>query len=324
MNFIITTNCNKGCSFCFASQNRQEYGVNTMDLDTFKSLLDKLEKTKDPHVKLLGGEPTIHPQFPLFLDEVEKRKLPITIISNFLFSGEIKERIIELIENVNVSFLVNASDLNESTIEKWSKNYTDIYKYMYNFDLEERISCGYTFEEDKDWRYYVKYTDYLLNHIPKIERLRLSLNFPGSKKDKENFYFIDNKRLGEKFLIMTKKAMDIGAKPAIDCIVYPCMFDNKEEFKFIKKFSEGLHTKCNTSPFDVFPNKKGIYCYPLSTINVNTTGRNLDEAREILMNKYKDAHSKIILPEKCVECSFLGKECDGPCLGFFNLEAFNE
>lgn len=324
MNLILTTGCNKGCSFCFASQNRQEYGINTMDIDTFNILLDKIEQEEKPHIKLLGGEPTIHPNFIEFLDEIEKRKIPTTIISNFLFSDKVKNRLIEFIKNTSVEFLVNAAEVNENIITKWSNNYNDIYKYMYQFDLEEKMTCGYTIDGNKDWKHYIRYTDYLLQHIYKIENLRLSLSFPD--KNKNNFYFINNKNLGEVFLTLTSKALEIGAVPNIDCIIYPCMFDNKEEFKYIKKFNKNFATKCRGIPFDIFPNQEAIYCYPLEkNLKIDTSNFNtLQEPIKKLENKYNKIRKNVVAPDECKNCRFFGKICDGPCLGFFNLEEFND
>lgn len=324
MNLILTTGCNKGCPYCFASKVRNEYGVNMMDFKTFNLLLDKIEKMENPRVKLLGGEPTIHPQFIDFLDEIIKRKLPTTLISNFLFSEKVRNKIIEVTKNVPIDFLVNATNLDENNlIEKWATNYNYIYDFLYKFDIEEKMGIGYTFENDKDWKYYVRYTDFLLQYIPKIERIRLSLNFPD--KDKGNFYFINNKEIGEKFLIMTKKAMDIGATPSIDCTVYPCMFQNKEEFKYVRKFVENFKTKCISSPFDVFPDQKAIYCYPLEkSINIDVKEyENADEAKNKLKDLYKKIEDNIEPPEECKNCSFFRKECNGPCLGFYDLGEIN-
>lgn len=325
MNLILTTGCNKGCSYCFASKVREEYGTNVMDLETFNLLLDKIEKTEKPRIKLLGGEPTIHPLFSEFLDEIIKRKLPTTLISNFLFSEGVRNKIIETVRSVPIDFLINATNLDErSLIKKWSENYNHIYDFLYKFDIEEKMGIGYTFENDKDWKYYVKYTDFLLQYVPKIERIRLSLNFPD--KNKDNFYFINNKELGEKFLVMTRKAIDIGAIPSIDCIVYPCMFQNKEEFKYVRKFTENFKTKCFSSPFDIFPNQEAIYCYPLGdSIRVNTKEyENIDDAKNKVKDLYKKIEDNISLPNQCKECPFFRNECNGPCLGFYNLGEINE
>lgn len=324
MNFIITVDCNKNCPYCFAafSRNRTPKDQREMSYGNFLRLLDKLPE--DYHIKLLGGEPTLHPDFGKMVDELVRRKKGFTIVSNFLFDDNITDIIIKALGHTKITFLINSTNLDvDNRIDVFAKNYTTIYQYLYKYDQEEIISCGYTLENDKDWKYYVEYTDFLLKHIKKIERLRLSLPFPGDQSKKEDFYFINNKKLGEKFLIMVRKSIDIGAQPSIDCVIYPCMFDNKEELKYIKKFTDKFQTKCSKgSPADIFPDLTLSFCYPLKeSIKINTNKHNgLMTAIDELTLRYKILKTRAVLPEACVDCAFRKSEiCDGPCLGFFEL-----
>ena len=82
MNFIITKRCNKGCPYCFAHQSRVEDPKGEMTLDQFNKLIDDYQCE---HIKLLGGEPTCHPQFKDILESVLQKGKSVTLISNFLF-----------------------------------------------------------------------------------------------------------------------------------------------------------------------------------------------------------------------------------------------
>lgn len=325
MNFIITSDCNKGCPYCFASFHRKSIPESeVMTEETFIKLLDKVL----PHepIKLLGGEPTQHPKFLSFLNILVERKKSFTLISNFLFSEDIREAIIEAAKFIEISFLINSTnlDINEDRIKKFSENYNTIYKNFYSADIEERMSCGLTLENDKDWRYYTNYIDFLRKNLIKIETLRLSIPFPGNKNDKNNFYFLNNKDLGNKVLVVSKKAVDIGAIPSIDCIIFPCMFSSKEEYKYIKKFASNCKTSCESAPADVFPDETISYCYPTKeALKVNSkkhvllkeTTDELSMRYQILREKYKAQ-----LPEACKSCKFLNDNvCHGPCLGFYDL-----
>lgn len=326
MNFIITTDCNKGCPYCFAAQHRKEHQHQYMDLDLIKKFLDKTERK---HIKLLGGEPTLHPQFQEILEELKKREKTVTLISNFLFNDDVKDVIIDYAHNVDMTFLINSTNLDQhDRIKQFSKNYNEIYRYLYKYDKEENLSCGYTLENDKDWQYYVQYTDFLSQHLLKIERLRLSLPFPGNRDEKNNFYFINNTDLGEKFLILVKKILNIGAIPSLDCIIFPCMFNNKEEFKYIKKFLGKTKFICEspTGPADLFPNENLIYCYPLKdVIKINTKKYNtLEEAGDELGMRYALIEQQILPPPECTQCKFYKRICNGPCLGFYDLTEFKD
>jgi len=83
MNYIITQQCNKHCSYCFANSSREDN--KHMDFEFYKKVIDESKS----NIKLLGGEPTEHPDFFKFL-EYGLIKNHVTIVSNFLFKDNIK------------------------------------------------------------------------------------------------------------------------------------------------------------------------------------------------------------------------------------------
>lgn len=329
MNFIITTECNKGCSYCFANEPNKHTNIIKMSLEKYKELLDKIPDNTNMPIKLLGGEPTQHPLFKEFVSEALSRNKEVVIISNFLFNEDILKFLLSVTGSGKISFLINSTGLDiNNRIKLFSKNYNTLFSYLYGLDLEEKMSCGITLETDKDVLYYLEYIDFLLEHIKKIEKIRISLNFPGNKKDKNDFYFLNNKELGEKFLILSKKSIDIGANYSVDCIIFPCMFENKEEFKLVKKFVEKLSTFCNGVPADIFPDGIVSYCYPLKeSIKVDSKNHKyLEDSLQELKIRYSILENKIVdkLPEICISCKFRSRGiCHGPCLGFFDLSEEN-
>ena len=78
----ITHLCNLRCKHCY----QEEYN-NHMKQEDFYIILDKLEnwlKDKDliPQINLTGGEPLLHPNFFEFLEEIVKRKIKFSILTN--------------------------------------------------------------------------------------------------------------------------------------------------------------------------------------------------------------------------------------------------
>lgn len=314
-NIILTKKCNKNCSYCFASKDNDE-----MSLSTFSSILDKI---KSKHIQLLGGEPTLHSQFDEVLrlaynkEEIES----ITLISNFLFSDDILNTLISFINKnpKKIGFLINSTDLDiGNRMEVFKKNYNKIYEVMYSHNRELNVVCGITIDENKTYEYYLQYIDYLIENIV-IERMRISLRFPGD--DKDNFYFINNTKLGDTIVFITKKLLNENIAPNIDCIHFECMYSSKEEFKFLTKFLKGSNkTMCNMCPSDFLPNGESIHCYPCSNIKVNYSDFDSDvKIKESLLSLYKEKEKNIKLPNTCLTCKrYINKKCAGPCLGFFS------
>jgi len=334
MNFIITNDCNKGCPYCFASTNRQLVPDNErhMKFEMFKEYIDKIPD-KNRGIKLLGGEPTQHPEFKKFFQHILDRNRSVTLISNFLFEDDIKDFIIEKIRDGyanRIHFLINSTtlDVGKTRMQTFKNNYNSIYQVLYEINYEENLSCGITIEEDKDLKYYLQYIDFLKENLYKIERLRISLPFPGDEKDKGPEKIINNKDMGNKIVSIVYKAINSFIKPSIDCIILPCMFENKEELKLIKKFAEQVRYRCGeNAPTDIFSDNTMSYCYPLrETVKININKyKNLIDSSNALISTYKIIEDIVEKPDECKTCSyFKSRECNGPCLGFYNIKNIME
>jgi len=318
MNLVLTPSCNKGCSYCFASKFRAE----SKDVMTFDTLKDIVSKT-DQVIKLIGGEPTIHPEFLKFINYLVDQNREFVIISNFLFTEEVLKGLMEVLirSKVHIGFLINSTELDEKNrMEKFKRNYNMIYSLLYKLGKEDTMSCGITFDNNRSIEYYMTYYDYLIENLVAIERMRLSINFPGAQKDKGDFYVINNKELGKKFVAMAMKSMSIKAPISVDCIIFPCMF-SREDYKFLNKFFNP-RSICDGAPADLFPNMTLSHGYPLKesiSINLNKY-TNYETAASELKLRYDILESTVELPEECKVCRF-NKEglCHGPCLAFYDL-----
>ena len=84
-NLIITNFCNAGCAFCFASESRSrslQEGRLQMDEEEVRSWMDFNLRAGIRDLRLLGGEPTLHPKFPDFVKMGRDAGCSITVFSN--------------------------------------------------------------------------------------------------------------------------------------------------------------------------------------------------------------------------------------------------
>ena len=74
-NLAITTVCNQHCAYCFTvdhlgddlrsdGSSGKQPAAQFLSMDAFESRLEFLHRSGIEQVRLLGGEPTLHPQFP--------------------------------------------------------------------------------------------------------------------------------------------------------------------------------------------------------------------------------------------------------------------
>ena len=105
-NLSITNVCNKQCVYCFANDTRIEFGKTYVDDETFEKALDYLERSGIKQARLLGGEPTLHPNFISFVNKALDRGLDIMLFTNGLISAKVLNFLTELPEE-RLSILLN-------------------------------------------------------------------------------------------------------------------------------------------------------------------------------------------------------------------------
>ena len=83
-NLMLTSRCNLSCDFCFAIDIMGGNSGLDISFNTFQKYVDHLDRSGLGQVRLLGGEPTLHPEFPRFLDYSRSRGKTVLIFSNGL------------------------------------------------------------------------------------------------------------------------------------------------------------------------------------------------------------------------------------------------
>ncbi len=93
-NQIITNCCNADCAFCFAADSRRKMlkgGKRQMDRAEVRDWLDFSVKAGITELRLLGGEPTLHPDFPEFVKLGREAGCSILVFSNGVMTDKARE-----------------------------------------------------------------------------------------------------------------------------------------------------------------------------------------------------------------------------------------
>jgi MoaA/NifB/PqqE/SkfB family radical SAM enzyme len=104
----LTENCNANCSHCFNAKIREDKHMDTL---TVKNMFDYLNKNKVKALKIMGGEPTIHPDFIDIYNHSQARFEHVGLFTNALNENifNIKPRPIDSIV-YNYVFINNKFD----------------------------------------------------------------------------------------------------------------------------------------------------------------------------------------------------------------------
>lgn len=305
MNILLTTDCNNTCKYCFIKdKSKHKY----ISIEDFVYCIDFANKSSDDSIYLLGGEPTLHPDFKEIVDICKEYNKKVTLLSNFIFkdlSSFLKERYTD--KTIN-NFLINANHPSEYTTQDYE---------LYINNLNNLPSCSndivlsITISDEKPIEYY----SYLLDYYDKfdISRIRLSLDV--------NLLWnnLNNKKLGHFFYNLVRYLSEHGFLVNSElCGMQRCIFSEYEE-KYLQTHLINFIISGCAPNLDIFPDLTMNYCASRpsdSAFNVN------------LKYFYNQAHAKsyflslrnLLNQEKnasCENCGF-SKTCHLQCLSRFD------
>ena len=122
----MTYKCNDTCSFCLAhDQIRNRVADISLD-DLIKNLEYFHRRSKVTKVILTGGEPTLHPEFFNALEYLNKKKIPINVITNAIkftdkiFLAKTKQHFFNVSTHNKIIFSLNdiSGQTNNNKIQK--------------------------------------------------------------------------------------------------------------------------------------------------------------------------------------------------------------
>jgi len=285
-----------------------------MSFEDYKKYLNKLRSITDKrYVSILGGEPTLHPQF----DEIvrytadDENLIGMSIFSNlFGINSNTIETIKHMFRNVKDSTLI----WNNSEIEKFSeKKYLEIEDSIIEIVNEfypSKIAMALTVTDFDD----VKEFEYIVETYKRlgIYRLRFAVDINSQSK------FIGN----SKIYVLLKYLLDYGIEVSPDRCGYllRCYFNDRQFDEICHRVKE-FYMSCEdgTSEGDVLPNGTLIPCLPYmdsdSTLNI----MDIKDLNDIPI-KFSSIYGTDVLKDfedksrdkMCNDCNHL-KLCRGIC-----------
>lgn len=305
-NLAISTVCNLSCPYCFTGDhlgetNGTEHYVN---LEAFSQQLDYLERSGIDEVRLLGGEPTLHPQFPKLVAMARERKLKIRLFSN----GVMKEQSLACLEILPddqcfVMMNVNAPAINPPQVIKRQKETLK--------RLGQKASLGFNiFRPDYDF-------DFLLNLIEETDCqrwIRLGMAQPCLSGDNSFIHPHQYRYIAEKIIAFVEKAAAMNIRIQFDCGFVRCVFSD-EEIALLEQCEAAFGWHCNPI-LDIDIHQNVIHCYPLSNWGVLplTEETQAKDLRETFIEQTQSYRQAGVFPE-CATCILKQQEkCSGGCL----------
>lgn len=315
-NIAITNFCNLQCKYCFADDMIQQE-KQFMDFPTFQKALRFLAVETPTVVGLIGGEPTLHPDFDLFLDELidfcQNTESTGLIFTNGI---ELKRYLPKILSN-HIDVLVNCNSPQFQSQEDYAKL------------LESLEACGDAIEQDIvrcgcniyleciDYSYF--WNDIVDKYHPPV--VRASLVSPGkcynnwnNQNKKEEYYTL----LKPYMMDFIKEADKRNVKICFDCNQIPICMLTPEEKELVVKVSYKLPELQCAGGLDIDINLQGFNCFSTYEYHIGIEHfTSPSELRNYIFLEYLHDLMKQNKGGMCAGCD-KGKFhiCQGACLSF--------
>ena len=314
-NILITNVCNRSCPYCFAKEkvvlgdDGDAAGASAkgappyMSLEDFDKALAFLKRSNCRVVSLLGGEPTIHPQFDKILSRVSGSGLPLKLFSNGLMRDETVRRLVEL--DVQVSVSVNVNEPGSSPVSEVAHVLRTLSALGHKASLSFNI---YTLESD--WSFL---TGLILDHgLERAIRFGVAMPILGVKN---TFLPLDQYReVGRRLAAFSDRCSEHDISVRLDCGFTACMFSHEEIGRMLCNGTD-VTFRC-ASIIDIGTDLRVWSCFPLSGAT-NVRLDDFDSRQEIVefYDKMFSAYRRAGSLPSCIGCPQIRRQqCLGGCV----------
>lgn len=301
-NILLNNYCNRSCVYCFAKDkirgNNEKKNIN---LDNIDYIIGFLKKSNHQFFSVLGGEPTLHPQFTKIVDRALENQLVVRVFSNGLMKKETQKYIFR--NNINV--ILNINELKDTPLSQCNK-LNELYD-----NIGPNIYPGFNIYHDGfDFSFIFD----LIDKYHMSREIRLGISQPIFNKD--NFFVppTQYQKIGKKIAILAEDASKKNIKINLDCGYILCMFSEIDIGKLIYSNAD-VNFSCGPI-IDIDPELNVWHCFPLSSI-ANRNLREFDNLESVI-NYYEKIKGNLLqvgIFSKCNSCQYLKRhQCSGGCI----------
>jgi len=318
MNILFTNFCNRSCPYCFAKGKlilEKPSSCEYIKLKDLKTIVNFLKRSKVGKVGILGGEPTLHPEFKKAVTILIKAGLYLDIFTNGLMKRDIV-LFLKGLDPKKYRVLLNINSPKSYSKREWSiLNRTA--RLLGNTQLSLSFNI-YQLEFNMD------FTIDFIQRYHLVKRIRVGLATPIFGSNNKYVEITEYPKIGNKILDFVEKIRGTGILLVFDCGFTLCSFTD-EQLGRLFRFGTHLFFHCE-SVIDVGPDLSVWSCFATSQIwnRKLTDFTDLNAVIDFYQEKFSGFH-RVGSRSSCLRCEHLRLgNCSGGCLGHtlkeFHLE----
>lgn len=314
MNLIVTDQCNRSCPYCFAKKKvslaanhqRSKNKGRNISLDKVRTYLAFLKKSHNTQFKILGGEPSLHPELTQMVDLALAQGFQVTLFTNGLWPASIQSYF-KNNQSTQISFVVNVNEPSSHSAQEYKLQQA----CLGIAGARARLSFN-VYRTDFDLQFAID----LIDRYDLQREIRVGLAGPIAGADNDHIRNPELKKVGKRLVDQFNQLEAHNILGSFDCGFPLCMFDESDLGRLVVSFKEGFASHCG-AVIDVDCDLNVWHCFPLSTIgNVHLSDfQDLDALNDHYDRMFAPLRS-IGSMNECLTCKFLKRgQCKGGCLG---------
>jgi len=317
VNVLLTNACNRRCPYCFAAERISFPGVGKarrapappfIPRDAFDRVLAFARASRMMRLGVLGGEPSLHPEFPDLLEAAWGAGLETVVFTNGLWSERHLERVASLVGDgprrrfravVNVNAPELAAAGQKESLDRFLGALGRHCTLSYNVYRPE-FDAGFLVE--------------LIRRHRAQKRIRLGLAQPLAALPSEFVEVDDYARLTTSILSMAEVCdrNDVGI--GFDCGFLLCAFTPEQIGRLTVA---GVRFRASCAPaLDVGTDLSVWACFPLSALSAGERLEDFPNAAA-LSKHFRERFGRLYrtgVLDECTDCRHLRRrQCSGGC-----------
>lgn len=259
-NLLLTNRCVRSCPYCFAS--RELSTPASSDYVSWEDLVfvaDFLEGSGEHSISLLGGEPTVHPDFVDMVLYLREREFDITVFTSGVLAENKLKDVAEYLRAIPpgpLNFVCNLNDPEQTPAP--AREQEKLHHFL--TELGPWITPGFNIYRP-DFR--LEFIFELVGQYGLQRHLRLGLAHPIPGAENSHIKAAWYRQVVEQLCTHREGFEHLRIKPGFDCGFPLCQFKDDELGWLRRLCGEGMSFECG-APIDIGPDM-GVYrCFPLS------------------------------------------------------------
>jgi len=313
VNLLLTESCPGRCPYCFnqvVQEQRLSGQATNMKIEDLLVALEFLRRSQISHVRLMGGEPLIHPHLKEVMDTIYKFSDWESVIT--FTGGLFQTSALQFFDTIKSSFVFNLNHPTSYINDQWRGVLKNLREAVEN---GFRVVLGYNI-----YQVFFDY-DFLLTTAMEygIDSVRVSIANPIGSIETQILRGEQRRQIGSKILELVENFISNDINVIFDCVLPLCLFSD-EQYGRLAKMIDGnaLRDGVCSPALDIRPDLTVHRCFAMGE-DLKVSLCDYLDSRELadFFLESTDKFKWLIPADGCDNCiEYRNHRCQGDCLAF--------